>query len=791
MAALTFTPLVTVTGSWVDPGNEPAEGSVTFTLTSPIYDPAGNVIAARVPHTVDLDENGAISVPLVPTDNPEANPSGVLYKVVERILSGPHGRRVARKRIYYIPVPFDAPGWTIDLADLSPINEGSPIFIPPVLPEILVRRFGAKLDGVTDDTDAWVEAVAYAKSIGGGVVLHDRPTVSIIRPEEIVVSESNVIIAGLNWYSRIKAKGGIAGRLIRFTATGAAHKEGNRIHSGGMRTISIDGGGRVDDVVGIELDMVQRMIFSTVQVRHCKHQGVNWARSVRNCRFWDVFVKHCGDIDDDKPAWDVRDDPSTTDGHNLNHSFGCEITNSHGIMLDAGLPADEANLDIVRNNRWVSCDFHGWSEGATENIDGYTYTADHKWRAGCLRFWNARSHRLIDCRIHSSGPGTQLVQVVDNVNTSAVNDLDLALVDFGATGVGGSSAKTVTVDAGTDVFTAVGHGFVTGMRVHVEATTTIPGPLVVRTSYYVIRLGADTFKLASSQANAYAGTALGINDAGVGVVTVTRVSWEANFVAASDDVLTVAGHRLSTGSRVRVSTTGVLPAGLVAGTDYFAIRLDDDTFKLAVSYSAAYSATAIDIGDAGTGTHLIAAQDAHVGIQAASRVAVTSPVWAGANVRANIINADVNDDVLYVSADADAIVESAGATHYRYAGGTLQSKSFDIVAADGTVLASISSSGRLRTANGALATPAHSFVNFPDVGAYCLSSGDYRISVGGVMGKRVANVGGVIHEGFYGGFGGAKQAIAGSRAALGAQGLADALRVALSTAGVITDNTTP
>ena len=62
---------------------------------------------------------------------------------------------------------------------------------------------------------------------------------------------------------------------------------------------------------------------------------------------------------------------------------------------------------------------------------------------------------------------------------------------------------------------------------------------------------------------------------------------------------------LLTGTRVRCTTTTTLPAGLATATDYYYIRVSDTTYKLATSYANAIAGTAINITDAGTGTHTL------------------------------------------------------------------------------------------------------------------------------------------------------------------------------------------
>ena len=74
-------------------------------------------------------------------------------------------------------------------------------------------------------------------------------------------------------------------------------------------------------------------------------------------------------------------------------------------------------------------------------------------------------------------------------------------------------------------------------------------------------------------------------------------------VDASADTITCEDHRFSTGDGpLRVYTTGTLPAGLAATTNYWAIYVDDNTVKLALSEANALAGTDVDVTDTGTGT---------------------------------------------------------------------------------------------------------------------------------------------------------------------------------------------
>lgn len=90
--------------------------------------------------------------------------------------------------------------------------------------------------------------------------------------------------------------------------------------------------------------------------------------------------------------------------------------------------------------------------------------------------------------------------------------------------------------------------------------------------------------------------------------TVTAKTFTAT---AAVDLITVSDtlwHRGSViGTPVLLTTTGTLPAGLALNTVYYVINISTSTinYKLASTLKLALAGTAIDITDAGTGTHTI------------------------------------------------------------------------------------------------------------------------------------------------------------------------------------------
>jgi len=110
------------------------------------------------------------------------------------------------------------------------------------------------------------------------------------------------------------------------------------------------------------------------------------------------------------------------------------------------------------------------------------------------------------------------------------------------------------------------------------------------------------------------------------------------FTCAANDICTKSSHGYLTGLKVTLTTSAAdLPLNLLTGTDYFVIKIDADTFYLASSLALAQAGTAIDIGDAGTGTHTI-----------------TPTALAGGSVKLQVSNDDSNWADLPIESTGDA-----------------------------------------------------------------------------------------------------------------------------------------
>ncbi len=83
-------------------------------------------------------------------------------------------------------------------------------------------------------------------------------------------------------------------------------------------------------------------------------------------------------------------------------------------------------------------------------------------------------------------------------------------------------------------------------------------------------------------------------------------------VTVASDAIAETDHGYNTGDKGQLTTTGTLPAGLALATDYYIIRVDKDTIKLASSLANAIAGTAVDItAAAGGGTHTFTVSTAY------------------------------------------------------------------------------------------------------------------------------------------------------------------------------------
>ncbi len=213
-------------------------------------------------------------------------------------------------------------------------------------------------------------------------------------------------------------------------------------------------------------------------------------------------------------------------------------------------------------------------------------------------------------------------------------------------------AISLTFDAATKVtalartITYVGHNLLTGDSVlYNNGDGTTIGGLTNNATYYVIRVDADTFKLATTLANAQSGSAIAITP-GVGsshtitdnivkkyvalaqttqqkllvnplvsTALLTKTDGTASIylgpytpfngassavVNITNNTISIPNHPFATGDKV--TYTGDLQP-LVSGNTYYVIRVSSTDIKLALSLANTNLGNAIDLTLLGNGTH--------------------------------------------------------------------------------------------------------------------------------------------------------------------------------------------
>ncbi|MFD5711318.1 hypothetical protein ACFWHW_13125 [Streptomyces pharetrae] len=173
---------VTITGRYIDLAGNALAGTVTFTSSTTVVDASVPVTIMPVPIVATLDANGAFSIALPATDDPDISPTGYTYKVEERF-----GGKLLRS--YNIMVPHGTVG-SIDLSTVAPVDSvtasvqllplsGGTMTGPLVLSGNPTVTLGAATKGYVD------QEVADASLLEGGTVggnLTVNGTTNIIAP---------------------------------------------------------------------------------------------------------------------------------------------------------------------------------------------------------------------------------------------------------------------------------------------------------------------------------------------------------------------------------------------------------------------------------------------------------------------------------------------------------------------------------------------------------------------------------------------------------------------------------
>jgi hypothetical protein len=173
-----------------------------------------------------------------------------------------------------------------------------------------------------------------------------------------------------------------------------------------------------------------------------------------------------------------------------------------------------------------------------------------------------------------SGSAFQLVLMEEYIDGAAV---DTQLVNLH-----GITVPTTGVDTGTETITSLNHGLSNGEIVtyYSNGGTTLGG-LTNNSEYYVVNATTDTFKLSLTSG----GSAINFTGTGNSNQAFLRI----------DNTFYLASHGFVTGQEVIFTEDGGSISTLTDATNYFIIKVTNNTIKLATTLANAQAGTAINI----------------------------------------------------------------------------------------------------------------------------------------------------------------------------------------------------
>ncbi len=153
----------------------------------------------------------------------------------------------------------------------------------------------------------------------------------------------------------------------------------------------------------------------------------------------------------------------------------------------------------------------------------------------------------------------ELADVTQTINSETVDLSDIQALSIVCNITSDAPAAGVfTADFATNLMTKATHGFKTGLKVRVSTAGVLPDPLLAATDYFVIRISASTFKLATSYVNAVAGTAITLIDDGTGAHTITPTAIAGGLITVQYSLDETTWVNVAAGTAITASATFAL-----------------------------------------------------------------------------------------------------------------------------------------------------------------------------------------------------------------------------------------
>jgi hypothetical protein len=260
----------------------------------------------------------------------------------------------------------------------------------------------------------------------------------------------------------------------------------------------------------------------------------------------------------------------------------------------------QTNTNLRRSLRGYDDELEVWYESAWRRLKNSWVSTDFQFTT----WWN--NTELIDILLFVNGSDnlyewSGAITTVASVTTSTITKKGYKSATTIAFLENGASKDTIT-DSGSGFVTA---GFEAGDIIVISGSTSNNG------EYTISAVVAGTITLITDDdlANEAAGASVVIKRKRTGTwaeerfFTGGRPLGTATMTIASPGVVTKTAHGLAVNDTIRFSTTGALPTGLTAGTDYYVISagLTADAFQV----SATLGGSAINTSGSQSGVHTL------------------------------------------------------------------------------------------------------------------------------------------------------------------------------------------
>ena len=199
-------------------------------------------------------------------------------------------------------------------------------------------------------------------------------------------------------------------------------------------------------------------------------------------------------------------------GKNFNPTAAAVANEWHMMARGAGNPAADAIFDAGANLTFIPVEDSTANAGALQHGGNVQASGFYKFLLSGHVVSAAAT--VVPCTV-------AVLDVIGYYRVTSVTTITAQAT----TNTISTRTATFTADASTDIMTytsvtSLPSNLLTGTRVRCTTTTTLPAPLATATDYYLIRVTDGTYKLATSYANAIAGTAINITDAVTGTHTL-------------------------------------------------------------------------------------------------------------------------------------------------------------------------------------------------------------------------------------------------------------------------------